>query len=171
MPPPNVIVRCRKPTASGCESQLQPLRAKGIPLVAIDYLPPERREEARKLAKRLREEGFIPFISTPELDSMGISSIEVQPRRIAMIYDPREDELTSNAGHTMLGGLIEYLGYRVDYLPADDSLPEHRFSGLYAGIITWMTSGTPQDSAGVQSLAQQAPGRKGAGGVFRWPAD
>ena len=127
--------------------ELQPLRAKGIPLVAIDYLPPERREEARKLAKRLRDEGFIPFISTPELDSMGISNIEVQPRRIAMIYDPREDELTSNAGHTMLGGLIEYLGYRVDYL-AVDSLPEHRFSGLYAGIITWMASGTPQDSAG-----------------------
>jgi hypothetical protein len=127
------------------QTQLQPLRAKGIPLVAIDYLPPERREEARKLAKRLRDEGFIPFISTPELDSMGISSVEVQPRRIAMVYDPREGDLIRNAGHTLLGGLLEYLGYRVDYLAAD-ALPDHRFSGLYAGIITWMTSGPPQDS-------------------------
>ena len=128
------------------ETQLQPLRAKGIALVAIDYLPPERREEARKLAKRLREEGFIPYIGTPDLDSMGISSIEVQPRRIALIYDPREGDVIRNAGHTLLGGLLEYLGYRVDYLAADETLPEHRFSGLYAGIITWMTSGPPQDS-------------------------
>lgn len=127
------------------ETQMQPLRAKGIPLVAIDYLPPERRDEARKLAKRLREEGFIPYIGTPELDSMGISNIEVQPRRIAMLYDPREDELTSNLGHLLLGGLLEYLGYRVDYLPAD-KLPERRFSGLYAGVLTWMTYGPPADS-------------------------
>ncbi|WP_460118308.1 bifunctional glycoside hydrolase 114/ polysaccharide deacetylase family protein [Pseudomonas sp. S2_C03] len=127
--------------------ELQPLRAKGIPLVAIDYLPPERRDEARKLAKRLRDEGFIPFISTPELDSIGVSNIEVQPRRIAMVYDPREGDLTVNVGHSLLGGLLEYLGYRVDYL-AVDNLPEHRFSGLYAGIITWMSSGPPQDSTG-----------------------
>ncbi|QVW24048.1 bifunctional glycoside hydrolase 114/ polysaccharide deacetylase family protein [Pseudomonas hormoni] len=127
--------------------ELQPLRAKGIPLVAIDYLPPERRDEARKLAKRLREEGFIPFISTPELDSMGISNIEVQPRRIALVFDPREDDLINNSGHTLLGGLLEYLGYRVDYLAADSSLPEHRFRGLYAGIVTWMTTGPPQDSS------------------------
>ena len=44
-----------------------------------------------------------------------------------------------------LGGLIEYLGYRVDYLPADQ-LPEIPL-GLYAGVVTWMTSGPPEDSA------------------------
>lgn len=125
--------------------ELAPLRAKGIPLVAIDYLPPERIEEARKLAKRLRDEGYIPFISTPELDSIGISNVEVQPRRIALVFDPREGDLTRNAGHNLLGGLIEYLGYRVDYL-SSDALPDHRFSGLYAGIITWMGSGPPEDA-------------------------
>ena len=128
--------------------ELQPLRAKGIPLVAIDYLPPERREEARALAKRLRDEGYIPFVSTPELDSMGVSNIEVQPRRIAVVYDPREGEMDDNGGHTLLGGLLEYLGYRIDYMAADASLPEHRFSGLYAGVITWMASGPPQHAPG-----------------------
>lgn len=129
------------------ETHLKPLRAKGIPLVAIDYLPPERREEARKLAKRLREEGFIPYISTPDLNTLGISSIEVQPRRIALIFDPREGALEDAAGHSDLGGLLEYLGYRVDYFPADSNLPLYSFSGLYAGVVTWMTSGPPQDPA------------------------
>lgn len=59
------------------ESQLQPLRAQGIPLIAIDYLPPERREEARLLVKRLRAEGFVPYIATPDLGSLGISSLDV----------------------------------------------------------------------------------------------
>lgn len=129
------------------ETYLQPLRAKGIPLVAIDYLPPERREEARKLAKRLREEGFIPYIGTPDLNSMGVSSIEVQPRRIALVYDPREGDLADNAGHSLLGGLLEYLGYRVDYLPTTSNMPNYQFSGLYAGVVTWMTSGPPQASS------------------------
>lgn len=128
------------------EGELKPLRARNIPLVAIDYLPPNRREEARKLARQLSQEGFIPVVTTPELDAMGISTIEVQPRRIAMVYDPREGDLADHAGHRMLGGLLEYMGYRVDYLPADDSLPQHRFSGLYAGVVLWMTSGPPDDS-------------------------
>ena len=59
------------------ESQLQPLRAQDITLVAIDYLPAERHEEARQLVKRLRAEGFVPYIAPPDLGSMGIGSIEL----------------------------------------------------------------------------------------------
>jgi len=59
------------------ETQLQPLRAQDIPLVAIDYLPAERHEEARLLVKRLRAEGFVPYIAPPDLGSMGVGSIEV----------------------------------------------------------------------------------------------
>lgn len=123
--------------------QLQPLRERGISIVAIDYLPPDRRGEARELAARLLSEGYIPFISTPELDYLGIGSIEVQPRRIALLYDPREGDLAVNTGFRSLGGLLEYMGYRVDYLPVDGNLPEVRAAGLYAGAVVWMTSGAP----------------------------
>lgn len=125
---------------------LDPLRAQGVPLIAIDYLPSSRREEARALALRLQQEGFVPFVTMPDLNYLGISAVEVQPRRIAVLYDPREGGLTSNRGHTFLGGLLEYLGYRVDYLPSDQ-LPDGPMAGLYAGIVTWMTSGPPDDAA------------------------
>jgi len=127
------------------ELHLQPLRAQGIPLVAIDYLPPERRDEARELARKLQSEGFIPYVTLPDLNYLGVSSIEVQPRRIALIYDPREGPMEDNPGHISLGGLLEYLGYRVDYLPSD-ALPVGPMSGLYAGVITWMTSGSPANA-------------------------
>lgn len=126
------------------ETHLQPLRAQGIPLVAIEYLPPERRDEARELAVRLRSEGFIPFVTMPDLNYLGVSTIEVQPRRIALIYDPREGPLEESVGHLKLGGLLEYLGYRIDYLEADQ-LPDRPLSGLYAGVITWMSSGPPEN--------------------------
>lgn len=126
--------------------QLQPLRDKHIPIVAIEYLPLDRRAEARELAARLTDEGFLPYISTPGLDTMGIGVIEVQPRRIAVLYDPREGSLSRTGGFRSLGGLLEYMGYRVDYLPVDSSLPDSAMGGLYAGAIIWMTSGAPEQA-------------------------
>ncbi|SNS52629.1 hypothetical protein SAMN05216255_2466 [Pseudomonas segetis] len=128
------------------EGHLKPLREQGIPLVAIDYLPAERRADARKLAKQLQSEGFIPFVTMPDLNYLGISSIEVKPRRIALIYDLREGALYRATGFNVLGGLLEYLGYRVDYFAADD-LPDIPAAGLYAGIITWMNTGPPTQAS------------------------
>ncbi len=78
----------------------------------------------------------------PDLNYLGISSIEVKPRRIALIYDLREGALYRATGFNVLGGLLEYLGYRVDYFAADD-LPDIPAPGLYAGITPWMTTGQP----------------------------
>lgn len=128
------------------QAQFEPIRARDIPVVAIEYLPPARRDEARELARRLVAEGYVPFITTPDLDSLGLSSIEVQPRRIALVYDPREGTLSQSPGHVALGGLLEYLGYRVDYLPADGSLPMAGTAGLYTGAVVWMSSGAPVDN-------------------------
>ncbi|WP_437880227.1 endo alpha-1,4 polygalactosaminidase [Pseudomonas sp. LRF_L74] len=127
--------------------QLKPVQAQGIPVVAIDYLPSARREEARAVARRLQDEGFVPFVGVPAFDELGVSGVEVQPRRIAVIYDPSEGDLGQNPAQTYLGGLIEYLGYRVDYLPADTSLASRRNGGIYAGVLTWMTSGSPEASS------------------------
>ncbi|WP_223655261.1 bifunctional glycoside hydrolase 114/ polysaccharide deacetylase family protein [Halopseudomonas nanhaiensis] len=127
------------------EGQLAPLRDRGVPVIAIEYLPPERRDEARKLAAALGEQGYVPYITTPQLDSLGVGSIEVHPRRIAVLYDPREGSVSRNDGHTLLGGVIEHLGYRVDYLSVDGSSLPVQPLGLYAGVVVWMTSGAPDD--------------------------
>ncbi|WP_371917425.1 endo alpha-1,4 polygalactosaminidase [Pseudomonas sp. M30-35] len=143
------------------EDHLKPLREQGIPLVAIDYLPAERRVEARELAKQLQREGFIPFVTMPDLNYLGISSIEVKPRRIALIYDLREGALYQSTGFNVLGGLLEYLGYRVDYFAADE-LPDIPAAGLYAGVITWMNTGSPVQASVfnkwiAQRLDEQVP--------------
>ena len=132
------------------------LKQRGIPVVVIDYLPPERRDEARQLARRLSAEGYIPWVSVPQLDYLGISSLEVQPRRIAVVYDPREGDMSTTPGHLLYGGLLEYLGYRVDYFAAGVDLPNYPGRGLYAGVLLWMTSGSvPQSGEFERWLLQQ----------------
>lgn len=127
--------------------KLLPLREKGSILLALEYLPPQRRDEARQLAQQIRQEGFIPWISTPEQNYLGIGSIEVLPRRLLVLYDPREGEMSYSSGFSLLGSLLEYMGYRIDYLSIDQ-LPENiPTKGLYAGIIVWMTSGAPPNAA------------------------
>lgn len=126
--------------------RIEPLRAKNIPIIAIEYLPVKRRAEARQLVKKLQSEGFIPYVGTPHLDTLGLSSIEIQPRRLALLYDERESDLTDNGGHVFLGGLLEYLGYRVDYFRIGQPLPSAKRLNLYAGVMTWSTSGPPVDS-------------------------
>lgn len=128
------------------KQQLDPIRAAGIALIAIEYLPYSRRVEARELVKKLQVEGFIPYVGTPHLDSIGLSTIEVQPRRLAVIYDKRDGDLTVNSGHVYLGGLLEYFGYRVDYFSVDQPLPVQNMPELYAGIVSWIKSGPPVNS-------------------------
>ncbi|MEB3733657.1 endo alpha-1,4 polygalactosaminidase [Halopseudomonas pachastrellae] len=141
------------------DGQLKPLLDAGTPVVAIEYLPPEQREQARELSQRLQQQGYLPVITTPELDSLGVGTLEVVPRRIALLYDPREGELTRSPGHVLLGGLLEYLGYRVDYFAVDGHLPGRRFDELYAGVVVWMTSGAPAQAGQFRRFFAGAPGR------------
>lgn len=127
------------------KAQMLALQPLGVPLVAIDYLPAERRAEARELATRLGEQGYVPYIATPGLDTLGVGLVDIHPRRIALLYDPREGTVSRNVGHMYLGGLLEYLGYRVDYLPVDGSPLPTQGAGLYAGVVVWMSSGSPAE--------------------------
>lgn len=126
--------------------RIEAARSAGIPVIAIEYLPPEQRDEARRLARRLRDEGYVPYITTPDLNTLGISSVALQPRRLALLYDGREGALRQSAVHRFLGSALEYQGYRLDYFDASKPLPAAWPSALYAGVVVWMTSGPPPHS-------------------------
>lgn len=62
--------------------KLAPLKQRGVPLIAIDYLPPQQSEQATALARQLCSEGFIPFITTPQLDYLGASTVQLNAKNI-----------------------------------------------------------------------------------------
>jgi len=110
-----------------------------LPVVVIDYVAPAQREQARKIAKQIRGLGFIPWVTNPSLDFLGVGSVEVVPRRILALYDGKKPQqgFAQTKVHRLLAPLLEYLGYAVDYRDANGALPDFVLTGRYRGIVSW----------------------------------
>jgi uncharacterized protein (TIGR01370 family) len=121
-----------------------------LPVIAIDYVAPAERELARRTAQAIKALGFVPWVATPELDSMGVGAIEVMPRRVLMLYDGTGNpaDLTYESIHRLVATPLNYLGYRGDYLDVvNEPLPAWPLPGRYAGIVAWFDDALPAAAA------------------------
>jgi len=109
----------------------------GLDVIAIEYLPPDRREEARQVASSVANLGFTPWVSTPALDYVGVGALEVMPRKIIMLFDSRVNgKQAATEVHDLVAPLIEYYGYVPVYIDlATQELPTGELKGKYAGIV------------------------------------
>jgi len=111
-----------------------------LPVLVIDYLPPKQRQQARDTAKKIEDAGFIPYVTSPEMNSVGIGDIEVIPRKVLVIYNPHETNNVFNTeGLRFLGMPLAYLGLVPEYRSVEDALPDMPLAGRYAGIVTWLS--------------------------------
>lgn len=120
----------------------------GIPVVVVDYLPPARRAQALEAARRIRAMGFVPWISTPALDVLGVGALDVgavatqeaRPRRVLVLYDGAE---TPSVAHGPIARLatpaLQSLGCDVEYVDVRTGLPTEPLENNYAGVVTWFT--------------------------------
>lgn len=116
----------------------------GIPVIVIDYVPPAERELARATARRIESLGFIPWVATPDLASVGIGLVEVMPRRILLVHSPVPNEYALRATEAVRYATmpLNYLGYAVDYADAR-FLPESVPAERYAGVVFWLEDRWP----------------------------
>lgn len=124
-------------------SRLQEARVRhGLHVTVIDYVPPEKKEKRREVARRIASLGFVPWVSRPALDDLGTGLVEVVPRRVLVVqYDGREAaDLRTMDGHRLLAAPLEALGYAADYVDPTRGLPAGNLHTRYAGIATWMAS-------------------------------
>ena len=129
-----------------------------LPVIVIDYAPPGKRAQARKLAAQISALGFIPWVSDGLLAGMGVGAVEALPRKILMLHD--ETDMENGAKHSELHRFaampLNYLGYVPEYRSLRDGLPQGPLAGRYAGIVTWFrTSKTSNAPALRQWLLQQ----------------
>jgi uncharacterized protein (TIGR01370 family) len=118
--------------------RLEPLRASGLPITVVDYLPPGERERARELARRIAGLGFVPWVAPGRLDRMGVGAVEAVPRRVLMVYDGRRGPMRQSPAHRLMAMPIEYLGFAIDYMDAAAPREGH-LGDEYAGIVAWLT--------------------------------
>ncbi|NND89689.1 MAG: hypothetical protein HKN42_02410 [Granulosicoccus sp.] len=110
-----------------------------LEVIAIDYLPPTRREEARKVAARIAAHGFIPWVASPAFDYVGVGAQEVIPRKVLLLYDSETDgPIEESPVHKFVATPVEYMGFVPEYLDiARQPWPAGELKGRYAGIVTW----------------------------------
>ena len=122
--------------------QLQRVRDEyKLPVIAIEYAPPGRRDLARATALRIAALGFIPWVTNSELDQVGVGNIEITPRKVLMLHDAssRDAKFYVNRIQTVVKAPLERLGYTVEYLDISKPLPAYPLVGRYAGIVSWFT--------------------------------
>ena len=110
-----------------------------LDVVSIEYLPPERREEARQVATSVANLGFTPWVSTPALDYVGVGALEVIPRKVMLLFDSRiNGKQSASQVHELIAPLLEYYGYVPVYIDVSaQDLPAGELKGQYAGIVSW----------------------------------
>ena len=110
-----------------------------LPVIAIDYVPAGRRALARETAQRIAALGVVPWVATPDLDTLGVSSVEVMPRRVLVVHSPTASEYAQREiPPVVLGSLpLQHLGYVPDFVDLRQ-LPAYPLAGRYAGIVVWL---------------------------------
>lgn len=115
-------------------------REHNLPVLAIDYVPPQERELARGTARQIRQQGFVPWVTSAQLDTLGVGAVEVLPRRVIVLHDSElaagSSDLTYSDALRFLGMPLYYLGLVPEYVNPDvQPLPPVQ-PGQVAGIVT-----------------------------------
>ena len=145
-----------EPDRQWLQHQLEQIASRyRLPITVIDYVAPHQRELARRTARQIAALGFVPWVSTPELDQLGVGRIEIIPRRVLLLFDSEESELPYSEAHRFLATPLEYLGYSVDYLDVRAGWPAYSLAGRYAGIATWFTDNSMPRPAAFRDWLQR----------------
>lgn len=139
------------------QGQLKTIRTDyHLPVLVIDYLPPRKRKEARDTARKIREAGYIPYITNPNIDMLGIGNVEVMPRKVLVIYNPKEAlGLHYTEAQRFLAMPLAYLGLVMEYQAVNQPLPNYPLSGRYAGVVSWLNDDDAGGHVYGDWLAQQ----------------
>ena len=134
-------------------AQLRTIRDRDhLPVLVIDYVPPQDRSLTRSTATRIQADGFIPWVTDSALETLGIGSIEAVPRRILILYNSAEaPSLNYSNAHRFLQMPINYMGYIADYADALQPLPKGILRDRYAGVATWFSGFLPENRRKVVS--------------------
>lgn len=122
-----------------------------LPVVVMDYVDPDlpgSRKLARETAQKILALGFIPWVADGDLSSIGVSSIELLPRRILVVLEAKQSEnnkdqdLMETEPHRFLGIMFAHLGLSYEFVDLNKQpLPDDILVGRYAGIVTWFLGG------------------------------
>lgn len=114
-----------------------------LPVIVIDYLAPNERDKARKIAKQIEALHFIPWVSDARLDTLGVGSVEVVPRKVLLLYDDNpfvaKNRSTAISAFDYGAFPLQFMGFIPVLQPVNETLVQLTPDNRYAGIIAWFS--------------------------------
>ncbi len=109
-----------------------------VDIIIIDYAKAGNRIKAKKIADKISQQGFIPWVSIPSLDLTGIGSIEPEVNTHLVLIDSKVD------GHTpfklekyrQLADKFKQQGQKIKIHDIRLGMPTGHMIGRYASIIS-----------------------------------
>lgn len=95
-------------------SRVNPIKEKGIEIIAVDYLPEDDLDARIVLSQKILDAGFTPYVADGMLYGFGVSTVYPVPKRVLGLYDGRYASQLISSIHTRITTPLEYQGYVVD---------------------------------------------------------
>ena len=119
--------------------QLKQVKAKlPVDIIIIDYVEPQKRNKAEKLATRISNEGFIPWISIPALDMVGVGDFKPQLKTYLLLTNSETDghRPLETEKYKRLQRDLAADGLKLKVHDIQSGMPAGHLIGRYLGIIT-----------------------------------
>ncbi|WP_394847067.1 endo alpha-1,4 polygalactosaminidase [Pendulispora brunnea] len=128
-----------------------------LPVTVIDYVPASAGADARKAAaKKILAVGFAPYITGFNVDEVGLGEVESISRRILLLHKGDDQGyLGVQDANVLIAPVLEWMGYRIDYMDVRRALPANNLAGQYAGIVVFLPEGAPNEAPLERFLIRQ----------------
>ena len=109
-----------------------------VDIIIIDYIEPHKRKEAEAVASRIAREGFIPWISIPALDMVGVSDFQPKLKTFLLLTDSKTEthRPLQLSKYQSIQRKLSLKGLSLDVHDIQLGLPSGHLIGRYRGIVT-----------------------------------
>jgi uncharacterized protein (TIGR01370 family) len=142
--------------------EINKIRALQLPIIIIDYLPPDQKAKAQLRSDKLSQQGFIPWITDKTLQKIYLNNPREKtpalPRKILLLYtNETKLPLRLTSPLRFLGPILEYMGYIPHYqtLTNPQQLPKDNLKNSYAGIVLWLDTQDARNTFLIQWVKKQ----------------
>jgi uncharacterized protein (TIGR01370 family) len=125
-------------------NKLNEIKKLGVKVIVIDYVDPKNKKLQKEVAKKIYENGFIPYVTDKDLKTLGTSIYQIIPRKIMILYNSKEFDAVYDDLHRNFQAFIEYLGYVPVMYDINKELPKDYIGDEYAGILLRQTEYSPE---------------------------
>ena len=125
-------------------SWVKKIKKYGLFVISLDYLPENKMNTAKEIAKKIESFGIIPYVAQKKLNTVGVSSIDVLKREILILYNSDKLEYSKAFQSSIV---LEYMGYIPKFFNPDKEPFLDSFSDRYKGVIVWLERKSSKEKA------------------------